>query len=461
MAEGAKLLIDDIDSEFLEDCKRALDNFGGFESYELFAEVFYRAVCLVLQYNATPESLHLYLNELTDKTGKKLECAELEFLYLQVLRFFSGYAFAEITPDGWRGIYHREWNDALISCSPCACDYTAASCECEKVNKMSDGRYDEADEESCSCHSWSHRNLNHLIYPIGESGDFDDLKRRLELLPDDRERLILLIDEKAEYEQMFGGQGTPEPSHENCWDIGFSEKCRIEMERLRMRLELAKEDTQSNAKPEDLFNKWQDFLYETAERVNDSDLSQRDFCFEALRFLSDYPLDTRLYCWKRLVIEQQAEIASGFDGCLEHPIPAAFYDYSLKQVKYLTDLKSLVVDSVQPKPNDEPGLNDRETKGAKLLRSVCPLFASAMPVTQETAWKMMSKFTRKQWAYFADSTSILKSSTKVERARRIEEIGSVTNLRDLFGRQPSNEDKMAVNKVMTLLKADAIKAKNA
>lgn len=106
-------------------------------------------------------------------------------------------------------------------------------------------------------------------------------------------------------------------------------------------------------------------------------------------------------------------------------------------------------------------LSREETERTELLTSVCPLFACAKPETQGMAWAMMKKFTRKQWAYFADKTSILKSSTKVERARQIEAICRLTNLRELFGTEPSNEDKLAVSKVITILKADAIKAKTA
>lgn len=102
---------------------------------------------------------------------------------------------------------------------------------------------------------------------------------------------------------------------------------------------------------QEIYDRWSDYLYETAERVDD-DLSQRDFCFEAESFLSEYSLETRLYCWKRLVIEQQAEIDSGFDGCLQFPIPALFYEYAPKQVRYLNALAEL---------NKSTGLETDET----------------------------------------------------------------------------------------------------
>ena len=63
--------------------------------------------------------------------------------------------------------------------------------------------------------------------------------------------------------------------------------------------------------------------------------------------------------------------------------------------------------------------------------------------------------------FFADVNGILKGSTKINRARRIEAISGLTGLRGLFNKNLAvNTDIKAVEKVRTLLKADQIKAKN-
>lgn len=109
-------------------------------------------------------------------------------------------------------------------------------------------------------------------------------------------------------------------------------------------------------------------------------------------------------------------------------------------------------------PNLNAAAKDREIA---LLAKICPRFADATPETQRIAWELMLKFSAKQWAYFADLTKILGEKNKVERAERLKEICGKSNLRNLFGRQPSPADKAQVNDVMTLLLADKIKTKNA
>ncbi|MGB7069074.1 MAG: hypothetical protein WBD22_06230 [Pyrinomonadaceae bacterium] len=209
---------------------KALKNLNCFSKSNEFFEVFAQAIDLVNKYDGTPETLHLYLNELTLPFGQTLEDPQLRFLYLTVFRWFTQYGkyVNKLTRS-----HEPEWERALESCTPCPCDYTATDCECEKVRRMHEGRYDDADEETCACHMWPDRNLGRLIYPFNEIRDFDYLKRRLELLPNNHERLKLLIEEKAAYDQDFSGQDSDPPSFENAWDIGFSEKCRIEIEKLK------------------------------------------------------------------------------------------------------------------------------------------------------------------------------------------------------------------------------------
>lgn len=89
-----------------------------------------------------------------------------------------------------------------------------------------------------------------------------------------------------------------------------------------------------------IYDVWETYLYEIAERI-DIDISERDYCFMAEAFLEDYDIPTRTYCWNRMVIEREAEIASGFDGCLEFPIPSSFYEYAPKQLAYVKNLVQL------------------------------------------------------------------------------------------------------------------------
>ncbi|MEO5859003.1 MAG: hypothetical protein ABIR33_08650 [Pyrinomonadaceae bacterium] len=239
MAESARLLFGDIDAEFLSESKQALENFGCFDTHEIFTEVFTRSVDLVLRYNATPQTLHLYLNELTLENGLHLDDSQLEFLYLQVLRYFAGNPFVEMTPDGRRGIFRVEWSEEWISCAPCPCKPLESICDCDL-----DAKIDE-DDSDCDCHLYPYRNLNHLIHPFIESGDFSYLKRRLELLPSNQEKLRLLIEEKTEYEQEFG-VGNDVERHGMVWP-GFSRKCDLEIAKCK---DLAELETGSNTAPE-------------------------------------------------------------------------------------------------------------------------------------------------------------------------------------------------------------------
>ncbi len=102
---------------------------------------------------------------------------------------------------------------------------------------------------------------------------------------------------------------------------------------------------------------------------------------------------------------------------------------------------------------------EEEAEGAKLLAKVCPSFAKATPETRRKAWGLLQKFTRKQWAYFADRTSILSKKPKTERAKELEAISKMTNLRDLFGKDVKGSDRKIVDDVLIVLKADEIKAK--
>lgn len=227
MAENAKFLFDENYSEFLHECKQALEDFASFDSLEAFSDVVSRAISLVLQYDATPDTLHLYLNGLTLPTGEVLDEAQLEFLYLQVLRFFSEHAFSEMTPEGTRGFYVKEWGETLNGCLPCVCKPLESGCACDR------------DAADCECHMFPNRNLYRLIWPITESGDFAYLKRQLELIPDASERLKLLISEKTEFEQSFGVQIEDTDEFGHPWP-GFSTKCELEIGKLRQLAELEK-----------------------------------------------------------------------------------------------------------------------------------------------------------------------------------------------------------------------------
>ncbi len=267
------------DAEFLTECKQVLENYACFGNPETFVAVFSTAKGLVERYNGTPDTLHLYLNALTDKSGQRLGDTELVFLYLQILRYFSVYALPEITPDGTRRIYHGEWHEKLISCLPCPCDPSAIVCECDLMERDKDvtceaERYDwtARRDVNCKCHWSPYRNLILLIYPDTNWDDFDLLKRRLELLPDTRERIRLLISEKTEFEQTFGPENEVKDESSGITWVGFSAKCELEIAKYR----------------------------------------------------------------------QLSELESSPTGPLPQPaIPAAFYDYATKQVTYLSQLQSL------------------------------------------------------------------------------------------------------------------------
>jgi len=227
---------------FIVETEEALKNYECFENADDFFEVFTRAIDLVNKYNATPSTLHLYLNGLTvESSGKKSDDSQLEFLYLQVMRWFHHYGM--MPQERVCGV-HREpdWGEDLDGCLPCACDHRAASCECEN----------EYENRSCGCHWHPRRNLYRLIHPITESGDFDYLKRRLELLPNNQERLKLLVLEKTEYDQMFGEGGGSVDAITGIVDVGFSKKCDLEISKYKQLAELERE---SNAKRDRMLDK--------------------------------------------------------------------------------------------------------------------------------------------------------------------------------------------------------------
>jgi len=227
----------------------ALEKFGAYHSPEEFFHIFSHAIERVDKYEPTPETLHLYLNDLQLPSGDGLNEGQLEFLYLRLLDWICHYGVT-----GGNGIgpnlSMQSWMEELTACLPCPCDDTSPVCECKSVS--TDYWADEAgaeaagDDEACDCHRYAYRNLYRLIYPIVEGGDFSYLKRRLELLESDQERLKLIIAEKVAFEQEFGATTPTTDDVTGLVDMGFSDKCRLEIEKLENFIRLAGQEDKTS-----------------------------------------------------------------------------------------------------------------------------------------------------------------------------------------------------------------------
>lgn len=195
-----------------------------FTDVSAFFDVFATAIDRAYKYDAWPEYLHLYFEDID------LDVDQEAFLYLAVMRWVDHYADLSTDKTGfcpWGNV--RRWREALVECSPCACDFWSPECRCDQIQKMEAGIL--MDELTCSCHMFPHRNLYALLSPPPEASDFHYLKRELQLLPNNRARLAFVLREKASYEQAFGAS-EPQVRENRIVDIGYTEKCRIEIEKL-------------------------------------------------------------------------------------------------------------------------------------------------------------------------------------------------------------------------------------
>lgn len=109
---------------------------------------------------------------------------------------------------------------------------------------------------------------------------------------------------------------------------------------------------------------------------------------------------------------------------------------------------------------------------AMMLAEFCPLFDSAMAITQHAVWIQLAEFTRKQWALFFIETNPsgkkYKSNADAVKelikpsARIIEQISGLSNIRGISmveGSVSYSKDLKKAKEVVSMLKADAVMRK--